>query len=212
MENARPGPKALNRAQAPSFFLWTGGRRARQFPRTSHSPSPDGRLATPCGSGSLQAGFAGSSVALVAVVVGLERAFDRHREIVGLLLVHDRQLDARSWRDAAWRPSRRGAWAGCRPSCRTGPGVVHSSIWARVWLVKEADITKDGWPVALPRFTRRPSDSRMMRLPSGNSISSTCGLTLCHFKFRRPRPGFPSRNGRCCRRWRGPSSRACGRW
>ena len=37
--------------------------------------------------------------------------------------------------------------------------------------------------MALPRFTRRPSDNRMMRLPSGNSISSTCGLTLCHLKF-----------------------------
>src|SRR5215813_4528105 len=39
--------------------------------------------------------------------------------------------------------------------------------------------------MALPRFTRRPSESRMMRLPSGNSISSTCGLTLCHFMLRR---------------------------
>ena len=37
--------------------------------------------------------------------------------------------------------------------------------------------------MALPRFTSRPSDSRMMRLPSGNSISSTCGLTLCHLRF-----------------------------
>ena len=40
--------------------------------------------------------------------------------------------------------------------------------------------------MALPRFTRRPSDSRMMRLPSGNSISSTCGLMLFHLKFLRP--------------------------
>ncbi len=37
--------------------------------------------------------------------------------------------------------------------------------------------------MALPRFTRRPSDSRMMRLPSGNSISSTCGLMLSHLRF-----------------------------
>ena len=40
--------------------------------------------------------------------------------------------------------------------------------------------------MALPRFTRRPSDSRMMRLPSGNVISSTCGLMLFHFRFLRP--------------------------
>ena len=39
--------------------------------------------------------------------------------------------------------------------------------------------------MALPRFTSRPSDSRMMRLPSGNSISSTCGLMLVHFRFFR---------------------------
>src|SRR5438270_13094850 len=32
--------------------------------------------------------------------------------------------------------------------------------------------------MALPRFTRRPSDNRMMRCLSGNSISSTCGLML----------------------------------
>src|SRR6478736_1831279 len=40
--------------------------------------------------------------------------------------------------------------------------------------------------MALPRFTRRPSDSRMMRCLSGNSISSTCGLMLVHFRLRRP--------------------------
>jgi hypothetical protein len=36
------------------------------------------------------------------------------------------------------------------------PGLVKSSIWASVWLVNEADITNEGWPVALPRFTSRP--------------------------------------------------------
>jgi hypothetical protein len=39
-------------------------------------------------------------------------------------------------------------------------GLVQISIWASVWLENEADITKLGWPVALPRFTRRPSDRR----------------------------------------------------
>ena len=37
--------------------------------------------------------------------------------------------------------------------------------------------------MALPRFTRRPSDSMMMRWPSGKVISSTCGLMLVHFRF-----------------------------
>ena len=41
--------------------------------------------------------------------------------------------------------------------------------------------------MALPRFTRRPSDSRMMRCLSGNSISSTCGLMLVHFRLRQAR-------------------------
>ena len=41
--------------------------------------------------------------------------------------------------------------------------------------------------MALPRFTSRPSDSRMMRCLSGNSISSTCGLMLVHFRLRRRR-------------------------
>jgi hypothetical protein len=63
-------------------------------------------------------------------------------------------------------------------------GLVKSSICASVWLVNEADMTKDGWPVALPRLSRRPSDRRMMRLPFGNSIRSTCGLMLVHFRLR----------------------------
>ena len=31
-------------------------------------------------------------------------------------------------------------------------GLGEQSIWASTWLVKEFDITNDGWPVALPRF------------------------------------------------------------
>ncbi len=122
------------------------------------------------------------------------------------------QLARRSWPDAGGQPSRPAAWAGYRPSSRYLPGLANSSICASVWLVKEALITKLGWPMALPRFTRRPSDRRMMRLPSGNSISSTCGFTLCHLKFFRwRRPESRCRNGRCCRRWRGPSWPACAR-
>ena len=63
-------------------------------------------------------------------------------------------------------------------------------------------MTNDGWPVALPRFIRRPSDSTMIALPAGNVHTSTCGLTF--LRSRRPRPrGRPCRSrcrsGRCCR-------------
>ena len=39
-------------------------------------------------------------------------------------------------------------------------------------------MTNDGWPVALPRFIRRPSESTMIALPSGKVHTSTCGLTF----------------------------------
>ena len=37
-------------------------------------------------------------------------------------------------------------------------------------------MTKLGWPVALPRFIRRPSESTMIELPEVNVHSWTCGL------------------------------------
>jgi hypothetical protein len=54
--------------------------------------------------------------------------------------------------------------------------LVNSSIWASTWLVKLIDITKLGCPVALPRFSSRPSASTMTEWPSGKTNSSTCGL------------------------------------
>ncbi|MNN81492.1 hypothetical protein D3C81_1983240 [compost metagenome] len=60
---------------------------------------------------------------------------------------------------------------------------AHSSIWAMVWLANELLITYDGWPVAQPRFTRRPLASRMIFLPSGNTTWSTCGLISSHWYF-----------------------------
>ena len=57
--------------------------------------------------------------------------------------------------------------------------------WARVWLVKEADMTKEGWPVAQPRFSRRPSASTMTPWPSGKMKRSTCdGTELSTFTAR----------------------------
>ena len=45
-------------------------------------------------------------------------------------------------------------------------------------------MTKEGCPVAQPRFTSRPSASTMMRLPSGNMTWSTCGLMFSHVYWR----------------------------
>ena len=55
---------------------------------------------------------------------------------------------------------------------------MNSSICAITWLVNEFDITKLGWPVALPRFSRRPSESTMIEWPSEKRHSSTCGLIV----------------------------------
>ena len=44
--------------------------------------------------------------------------------------------------------------------------------------MKEFDITNEGWPVAQPRFTRRPSASTKIECPSGKVNLSTCGLIL----------------------------------
>ena len=43
----------------------------------------------------------------------------------------------------------------------------------QTWLVKEALMTKLGWPVAHPRLTSRPLASTISRLPSGKTTSST---------------------------------------
>ena len=42
--------------------------------------------------------------------------------------------------------------------------------------MKLFDITKLGWPVALPRLSSRPSESTMIEWPSEKRHSSTCGL------------------------------------
>ncbi|SKV89092.1 Uncharacterised protein [Mycobacteroides abscessus subsp. massiliense] len=57
--------------------------------------------------------------------------------------------------------------------------LVHSSICAITWLEKLLLITNDGCPVALPRLSRRPSDSTMIDLPESPKVHrSTCGLML----------------------------------
>ena len=39
----------------------------------------------------------------------------------------------------------------------------HRCICASTWLAKEPSIIRDGWPVALPKLTRRPSDKRITK-------------------------------------------------
>ena len=45
-------------------------------------------------------------------------------------------------------------------------------------MVKLLDITKLGCPVALPRFSSRPSDRTITEWPSPKTHSSTCGLMI----------------------------------
>ena len=42
-------------------------------------------------------------------------------------------------------------------------------------------MTKLGWPVALPRLIRRPSDRTMIEWPSAKVHSWTCGLISVFF-------------------------------
>ena len=76
-------------------------------------------------------------------------------------------------RGAAAPPARRGASAACRPSSRTCRCSACSSSCAITWLVNDADITKLGWPVAQPRFSRRPSASTITLWPSGSGTRRT---------------------------------------
>ena len=46
---------------------------------------------------------------------------------------------------------------------------VHRAICASTWLEKELLITKDGWPMAHPRFTKRPWANTMIWRPSASS-------------------------------------------
>jgi len=48
-------------------------------------------------------------------------------------------------------------------------GLVNSSIWRSSGL-NELDMTNDGWPVALPRLRRRPSERTMMACRRGTPI------------------------------------------
>merc|ERR1719164_110065 len=54
--------------------------------------------------------------------------------------------------------------------------ALRSSSCARVWLVNELDMTNDGWPVAQPRLSRRPSARMITPWPSGKMYLSHCGL------------------------------------
>ena len=151
--------------------------------------------------------------ASVAVGVGLVRARLRHADVGGLLVASARSAWRRPSSGAGARPSRPGAWAAHRPCrLRSRRCLVNSSICAMVWLAKLDDITKLGWPVPQPRFTRRPLASRMMRLAVREDHVVDLRLDLfplCTFPATRRRSRC--RSGRCCRRWPGPSWPPCAR-
>ena len=98
----------------------------------------------------------------------LVRAGDVDAEVLGLLLGQLGELDAERVEVQAGDllvevlGQRRST-----PTRAYSSVLVNSSIWAIVWLVKELLITNDGWPVALPRFSRRPSDSTMIECAVG---------------------------------------------
>ena len=110
---------------------------------------------------------------LVPVVLRLVRAVDRDAEVLGLLRRQLGQLHAElvEVQPGDFFVELLGQHVDAeRDTC---PVSVHRASWASTWLVNELDITNDGWPVAQPRFTSRPSASRRIEWPSGNVYLST---------------------------------------
>merc|ERR1719203_1806400 len=56
----------------------------------------------------------------------------------------------------------------------------NKSNCAKTWFVKEQDITKDGWPVAQPKFNNRPDASTMTPWPSGENEAVHLRLDSLH--------------------------------
>ena len=61
--------------------------------------------------------------------------------------------------------------------------MVHSSIWASVWLVNEADITKRRVARGVAEVHQAAFRQQDDPLAVRELISSTCGLMLVHLKF-----------------------------
>src|SRR5271165_6261629 len=118
-----------------------------------------------------------ASAMSVTVVLRLVRAFDGDADVVRLVLGQLAEPDAER---VQVQPGHLLVQVlGQRVHAqRVLAGLGNSSTWAITWLVKLLDMTKLGCPVALPRFSRRPSDSTMMPCPSEKVHSSTCGLML----------------------------------
>ena len=110
---------------------------------------------------------------LVPVVLRLVRPFDRDAEVVGLLLRELRELHAEL---AEVQP---GDFFVELLGQHVDAELVlvrsrsRAPVWASTWLVNELLITNDGWPVAQPRFTSRPSASTRIEWPSAKVNLST---------------------------------------
>jgi hypothetical protein len=57
-------------------------------------------------------------------------------------------------------------------------GLVHISIWAKCLVGKRVAHHKGGWPVAQPRFTKRPSARTITSLPSMVYMSTVVDRVL----------------------------------
>merc|ERR1719231_1684769 len=112
---------------------------------------------------------------LVPVEAQLERSLDRKPEVISLLRGERSELHVEL------------------VEVRRGDGLVellrehdHPNLvlvllgpqfnLESTWLVNEFDMTNDGWPVAHPRLTSRPSASKITWRPLAISYRSTCGL------------------------------------
>ena len=85
----------------------------------------------------------------VAVSLAFERPLNRNTDVIGLLVTELVDLNANFGQVQARTFSSK-----CLGNVYTLfsylSGLFQSSIWAMVWLVNDADITKLGWPVAQP--------------------------------------------------------------
>lgn len=62
---------------------------------------------------------------------------------------------------------------------------VQSSICASTWFVNELLMTKLGWPIAHPKFTKRPSASSIICLKyEGCDSIHYCKIKFVHVRFR----------------------------
>ena len=112
---------------------------------------------------------------LISVMFGLIRSFDRYADVIGLLLSQFGQFDADALQVEAGNFFVQ--------TFRQAVDTYFVRHCPQIHLGQDLLITKEGWPVAQPKFTKRPSANRKIELPVGNVYLSTCGLMLVCWMF-----------------------------